>query len=72
MGERIRNAGYVALVGGVLMILATYAGVVVLDGFDVLEAKQRLYNVRTYVALAPGIIITALGMLAVKYQRKGS
>jgi hypothetical protein len=71
MAQKIRNAGYVALVGGVLMILATYAGVVALDGFDVLEAKQRLYNVRTYVALAPGMIITALGLLMVKYQGKG-
>ena len=72
MGKKIRDAGYVALVGGVLMILATYAGVVVLEGFDVLEATLKLSNVRTYVALVPGIIITALGMLAVKYQRKGS
>jgi len=54
------------------MILASYAGVVVLDGFDVLEAHLKLSNVRTYVALVPGIIITALGMLAMKYQRKGS
>ena len=72
MGKKIRNAGYVALVGGVLMILATYAGVVALEGFDVLEATLKLSNVRTYVALVPGIIITALGMLAMKYQRKGS
>ena len=55
-----------------MMILATYAGVVALDGFDVLEAKRKLYNVRTYVVLVPGIIITALGMLAVKFERKGS
>ena len=72
MGKKIRYAGYVALVGGVVMILASYAGVVVLDGFDVLEAHLKLSNVRTYVALVPGIIITALGMLAVKYQRQGS
>lgn len=70
MGKKIRNAGYVALVGGVVIILASYSGVVVLDGFDVLNANLNLYNVRTYVAPAPGVIITALGMLAVKYQRK--
>jgi hypothetical protein len=72
VGKKIRDAGYVALVGGVVIILASYSGVVVLDGFDVLKANLNLYNVRTYVALAPGVIITALGMLAVKYQRKGS
>ena len=54
MGKKIRNAGYVALVGGVVIILASYSGVVVLDGFDVLNANLNLYNVRTYVALAPG------------------
>ena len=72
MAKKIRAAGYVTLVGGVLMILATYAGVVVLDGFDVLEVNLKLSNARTYVALVPGIIITALGMLAAMYQRKGS
>jgi hypothetical protein len=71
VGKTIRNAGYVALVGGVVMILASYAGVVLLEGFDVLKAHLNLYNVRTYVPLAPGIIIIALGMLALKYQRKG-
>ena len=41
MGKKIRDAGYVALVGGVVMILASYAGVVVLEGFDVLKAKSE-------------------------------
>ena len=54
MAKKIRAAGYVTLVGGVLMILATYAGVVVLDGFDVLEVNLKLSNVRNYVALVPG------------------
>jgi hypothetical protein len=68
--KKIRDAGYVALVGGVVIILASYSGVVVLDGFDALKTSIHLYNVRTYVALAPGVIITAAGMLAVKYRRK--
>jgi hypothetical protein len=67
--KKIRDAGYVALAGGVI-VLASYSGVVLLDGFDALEASLHRYNVRTYVALAPGLIITAVGMLAVKYQRK--
>ena len=70
MGKKIRDAGYVALVGGVVIIFASYGGVVVLDGFDALKASLLLYNVRTYVALAPGATITAVGMLAVKFRRK--
>ena len=68
--KKIRDAGYVALAGGVIVILARYSGVVLLDGFDALKTSIHLYNVRTYVALAPGLIVTAVGMLAVKYQRK--
>jgi hypothetical protein len=55
MGKTIRNSGYVALGAGVIIILASYAGYVMLEGVDRFEAHLKLYDLRTYIALVPGI-----------------
>ena len=77
MGKTIRNSGYVALGAGFILILASYAGYVVLasyagyvvlEGFDRLEATLKLYDFRTYIALVPGIVMTSLGWVIVRYQ----
>jgi hypothetical protein len=68
MGKTIRNSGFVALGAGLIIILASYAGYLVLEGFDRLEATLKLYDVRTYIALVPGIVMTSLGWLIVRYQ----
>ena len=68
MGKTIRNSGYVALAAGVIIILGSYAGYVVLEGSDRLEATLKLYDFRTYIALVPGIVMTSLGWVIVRYQ----
>ena len=60
---RVRGAG-----SGLIIILASYAGYVVLEGFDRLEANLKLYDFRTYIALVPGIVMTSLGWVIVRYQ----
>jgi hypothetical protein len=71
MGKTLRNSGYVALGAGVIIILASYAGYVMLEGVDRFEAHLKLSDFRTYIALVPGIVMTSLGWVIVRYQRLG-
>jgi hypothetical protein len=68
MGKTIRNSGFVALGAGVIIILGSYAGYVILEGFDRFEAHLKLYDLRTYIALVPGIVMISLGWVIVRYQ----
>jgi hypothetical protein len=68
MGKIIRNAGFVSLTAGCLMILATAVGVVMVDGFGGLAETLRLHTIWSFVALAPGIAMISLGWLIVTHR----
>jgi hypothetical protein len=61
MSKVIRNAGYVLLAAGGLMMLASFAGFVMMDSFD--KFQVTLLDARSYVAVAPGIINDFAGLV---------
>jgi hypothetical protein len=69
MDKIIRNAGFVSLAAGCLMILATAAGVVMVDGVGGLVETLRLHTIWSFVALVPGIATISLGWLITTHQR---
>jgi cytochrome bd-type quinol oxidase subunit 1 len=68
MGKDIRNAGYVLLAAGGAMILASFAGFVMMESFDKLQVILR--DARSYAAVAPGIIMISLGWLIARLGRQ--
>ena len=68
MGKVIRKAGFVSLAAGCLMILATAAGVVMVDGFGGLVETLRLHTIWSFVALVPGIAMISLGWLIATHR----
>jgi hypothetical protein len=71
MDKSIRNAGYVLLAAGCIIILATAAGVVMLDGYGKLgEITLSQHTIWNYVAVAPGIAAISLGWLVARHPPK--
>ena len=68
MGKVIRKAGFVSLAAGCLMILATAAGVVMVDGFGKLVETLSHHTIWNFVALVPGIAMISLGWLIATHQ----
>ena len=68
MGKIITKAGFVSLAAGCLMILATAAGVVMVDGVGRLAEPLGLHTIGSFVALAPGIAMISLGWLIIWHQ----
>ena len=64
MSRVIRNTGYVLLAAGGLMILASFAGFVMMESFDKLQVR----DVWSYVAVAPGIAAILLGWFITMYE----
>jgi len=70
MVKIVRNAGYVLLAAGCIIILATTAGVVMLDGIGKLEEiTLSPHAVWNYVAVAPGIAAISLSWLIARHPR---
>jgi hypothetical protein len=55
------------LAAGGVMILASFAGFVMMESFDKLQVTLR--DAQSYVAVAPGIVMISLGWLIARYGR---
>jgi hypothetical protein len=65
MSSVITNSWLVMLAAGSLLILASFAGFTMMEGFD----KLQVQNPWSYVAVAPGIATVLLGWFVTTYER---